>query len=355
MKLDEFLAAVYDRTQRIFPRSVHRTILTWILQRDQVRVQDHGDPNVGWVNEIPFPAEWASTSASWNETINIKWGEGAWSDGLYMSLSLPAYLVQSSDFSVNEAGLIIDNVTKNVITGIVPIGDLIAKYTPNIDVDGVLSFGGDVNGLIVGAEVLFGNVQFGTDVFGGDNDQINTDVVPASGIEIPIGNSTFVGVLDTMYWQPPIPLIASGSVTWSGVLFIPIQQRNAGLQAFTGAVDTVYISADYGPGFGTRMFGYERFGANTDEGIDQTQAPANPARSLSGALTLTGGLTIARNVGGSVSFTRTLAKQVKGDMLFGTHSFGASTSIIVSETQAPADPTQDITGIVSLSGALVTI
>jgi len=74
-RLEDFLAKVYDRTQRVFPRGRHRVVLRWLLQEDTVDISDESG-----VISVPYPAYWAESEEAWDPTINIYWNEGEWAE-----------------------------------------------------------------------------------------------------------------------------------------------------------------------------------------------------------------------------------------------------------------------------------
>jgi len=75
LRLEDFLARVYDRTQRVFPRGRHRAVLRWLLQRDVVDISDES----GTV-KVPYPAYWAESEEAWDPAVNINWNEGEWAE-----------------------------------------------------------------------------------------------------------------------------------------------------------------------------------------------------------------------------------------------------------------------------------
>jgi len=73
--LEDFLARVYDRTQRVFPQGRHRVILRWLLQEDVVDISDASETKA-----IPYPAYWAESEETCDPAININWNEGEWAE-----------------------------------------------------------------------------------------------------------------------------------------------------------------------------------------------------------------------------------------------------------------------------------
>lgn len=76
MRLEEFLARVFDRTQRVFPKSAHRTLLRWLAQEDEVSVSD-----TQYTRTFDYPAKWAASEEAYSEPTNTRWGAGQWGSG----------------------------------------------------------------------------------------------------------------------------------------------------------------------------------------------------------------------------------------------------------------------------------
>jgi len=57
--IEDFLARIYDRTQRVQPQSAHRTVQKWVIVADEPTYD--------------YPYKWAE-SGDWTATKNTKWG-----------------------------------------------------------------------------------------------------------------------------------------------------------------------------------------------------------------------------------------------------------------------------------------
>ena len=73
-KLADFLARVFDRTQRILPTSVHRTVRTWLIQSDTIYLHEQYE-----IESVGYPAIWAPDSNE-DQSKNIRWDLGVWAE-----------------------------------------------------------------------------------------------------------------------------------------------------------------------------------------------------------------------------------------------------------------------------------
>jgi len=74
--LSRTLATIWDRMQRLFPKTQHRKVLRWHLQTEEVDIREEIGIE-GRVKQVAYPAYWADVDPSY-EKGNIKWGEGQW-------------------------------------------------------------------------------------------------------------------------------------------------------------------------------------------------------------------------------------------------------------------------------------
>jgi len=73
MGLADFLARVFDRTQRVFPQSVHRSVRRWEMLFDALYMGDSVE-----VLDTNYPAKWAASEEEWTEGVNFKWDAFQW-------------------------------------------------------------------------------------------------------------------------------------------------------------------------------------------------------------------------------------------------------------------------------------
>jgi len=78
-ELSRILAVIWDRSQRLFPRTEHKKVLRWHIQFEEVPLDEIEGPE-GRAKQMPYPGKWGGTSPSY-KAGNIKWGEGQWGPG----------------------------------------------------------------------------------------------------------------------------------------------------------------------------------------------------------------------------------------------------------------------------------
>jgi len=74
--LSKTLAVIWDRMQRLFPKTQHRKVLRWHIQEEEMPLDEDVGPE-GRIKQMSYPAKWGGMSPSY-EKGNIKWGEGQW-------------------------------------------------------------------------------------------------------------------------------------------------------------------------------------------------------------------------------------------------------------------------------------
>lgn len=77
MELHTLLGRIFQKTQRIVPKSAHRLITTFLGQYDDVYLSQ---PSAIEVRSPPHPAYWADSEGAWSADVNIYWSQGQWDD-----------------------------------------------------------------------------------------------------------------------------------------------------------------------------------------------------------------------------------------------------------------------------------